>query len=90
VNLVIVDFKKVNWNTICKLNVLTTRYRSRTSEAASTTSALDVVPKEVVHPGLLGGWWLSKTPSPRRTRMKLHGNARTCPQFEVVALSSCC
>jgi hypothetical protein len=30
-------------------------------------NALGVVPEEVVHPGLLGGWWLSKTPVPRRT-----------------------
>ncbi len=28
---------------------------------------LVVVPEHVVHPGLLGGWWLSKTISPRRT-----------------------
>src|ERR1700693_682288 len=40
---------------------------------------LDVVPKDVVHPGLLGGWWLSKPQLLRRSRMKLHGNAKTCP-----------
>src|SRR5215213_3960782 len=28
---------------------------------------LDVVPDRVVHPGLLGGWVVSKPPSPRRT-----------------------
>src|SRR3954469_23740506 len=28
--------------------------------------ALAVVPEEVVHPGLLGGWWLSRPPVPRR------------------------
>jgi len=26
--------------------------------------ALAVVPRQVVHPGLPGGWWLSKTPAP--------------------------
>ena len=27
---------------------------------------LDVVPEEVVHPGLLGGWWVSRPSVPRR------------------------
>jgi hypothetical protein len=30
-------------------------------------AALDVVPEDVVHPGLLGGWLVSKPPVPRRT-----------------------
>ena len=33
---------------------------------------LSVVAEHVVHPVLLGGWWL-RSPSPRRNRMKLHG-----------------
>jgi transposase InsO family protein len=41
---------------------------------------LDVVPKHVVHPGLPGGWWLSKPQLQGRTQMNLHGNARTCPR----------
>jgi hypothetical protein len=28
---------------------------------------LVVVPEQVVHPGLLGGWWLLRPPVPRRT-----------------------
>jgi len=34
---------------------------------AAVSAGLVVVPEHVVHPGLLGGWWLSKTPVPRRT-----------------------
>src|SRR3954454_4754792 len=40
---------------------------------------LVVVPKHVVHPGLLGGWWFSRPTAPRRHRMKLHANARLSP-----------
>ena len=36
---------------------------------------LVVVPEHVVHPGLLGGWWLSRPSVPRRRRMRLHANA---------------
>jgi hypothetical protein len=36
---------------------------------------LAVVPEHVVHPGLLGGWWFSRPPDPRRTPVKLHANA---------------
>ena len=38
--------------------------------------ALDVVPERVVHPGLLGGWLVSKPPAPRRTPDGVHANAR--------------
>jgi transposase len=37
---------------------------------------LVVVPEEVVHPGLLGGWLVSKPPVQGGHRMKLHANAR--------------
>ena len=37
--------------------------------------ALAVVPKHVVHPVLLGGWWFSKPQSQGGYRMKLHANA---------------
>ena len=36
---------------------------------------LAVVPEEVVHPGLLGGWWFSKPQFQGGHRMKLHANA---------------
>ena len=36
---------------------------------------LGVVPEEVVHPGLLGGWWFSRPQSQGGHRMKLHANA---------------
>jgi aminoglycoside phosphotransferase (APT) family kinase protein len=34
---------------------------------APNYAALAVVPEDVVHPGLLGGWLVSKPPAPRRT-----------------------
>jgi NAD(P)-dependent dehydrogenase (short-subunit alcohol dehydrogenase family) len=34
---------------------------------AAAAGGLDVVPRDVVHPGLLGGWWLSRPSAPRRT-----------------------
>ena len=37
------------------------------ADRAGHGARLGVVPEHVVHPGLLGGWWLSKTVSPRRT-----------------------
>src|SRR3954454_6785397 len=36
---------------------------------------LVVVPEQVVHPGLLGGWWLLRPQSQGGHRMKLHANA---------------
>src|SRR5688572_2054776 len=36
---------------------------------------LGVVPEEVVHPGLLGGWWFSRPPVQGGHRMRLHANA---------------
>jgi transposase len=41
---------------------------------------LDVVPSHVVHPGLLEGWGCRPTQQQGGHRMKLHGNARTCPK----------
>src|SRR3954464_11902655 len=41
---------------------------------------LGVAPRKVVHPGLLGGWWLSRPQHQGGHRMKLHANARTCPK----------
>src|SRR3954452_5263599 len=35
--------------------------------AGGRGSGLGVVPEHVVHPGLLGGWLVSKPPVPRRT-----------------------
>ena len=40
---------------------------------------LAVVPHHVVHPGLLGGWGCRSHPVQGGHRMKLHANARTCP-----------
>src|ERR1700730_8105249 len=42
----------------------------------AAVAALDVVPEDVVHPGLLGGWLVSKPPVPRRTPDEVHANAR--------------
>src|SRR3954467_9680530 len=39
------------------------------------SGALDVVPEEVVHPGLVGGWVVLKPPVQGGHRMKLHANA---------------
>jgi len=36
-------------------------------EERSRVARLAVVPEDVVHPGLLGGWLVSKPPVPRRT-----------------------
>ena len=41
---------------------------------------LGVVPRHVVHPGLLGGWGCRSHQSQGGHRMKLHANARTCPK----------
>jgi hypothetical protein len=35
--------------------------------AERLVDVLAVVPEEVVHPGLPGGWWFSRPPVPRRT-----------------------
>jgi hypothetical protein len=39
----------------------------RRLRAHKADSRLGVVPSHVVHPGLLGGWLVSKPPVPRRT-----------------------
>ncbi len=46
--------------------------RRRRGPRAGPVRRLAVVPEHVVHPGLLGGWWVSKATSPKETRMKLH------------------
>ena len=42
---------------------------------ASIDRRLGVVPERVVHPGLLGGWWLLKPQFQGGRRMRLHANA---------------
>ena len=46
--------------------------------------ALVVVPKHVVHPGLLGGWGCQATQSQGGFRMKLHANAKLGPKGRAV------
>ena len=46
-----------------------------------------VVPHEVVHPGLLGGWGVERHSVPRRTGMQLHANARICPKSRALIAS---
>src|SRR5690242_7641383 len=41
----------------------------------ASTPELGVVPEEVVHPGLLGGWVVLKPPVQGGHRMRLHANA---------------
>src|SRR6266545_191309 len=53
--------------------------RSVSTKGHRTVLRLAVVPEHVVHPGLLGGWELPSHPVQGGARMKLHGNARTCP-----------
>src|SRR5918996_5646168 len=50
-------------------------HRIRSSCASPSSWRLVVVPKQVVHPGLLGGWELPSTPVQGGHRMKLHRNA---------------
>ena len=52
--------------------------RARLRRAESR--GLGVVPRHVVHPGLLGGWGCRSHQSQGGHRMKLHANARTCPK----------
>ena len=49
--------------------------RLRRGLARRRPARLAVVPEEVVHPGLLGGWWFSKPQFQGGHRMKLHANA---------------
>ena len=47
--------------------------------ASASFSALDVVLRHVVHPGLLGGCVVEDASPQGGIRMRLHGNARSCP-----------
>src|SRR4051794_8465056 len=53
--------------------------RPEASAEISVASRLDVVPNNVVHPGLLEGWGCRSHPDQGGHRMKIHANARTCP-----------
>jgi hypothetical protein len=54
--------------------------RSDEMRAASHPMTTRSASMKVVHPGLLGGCWLRSPSRQRRTRMRLHAHARTCPK----------
>src|SRR6266540_3625370 len=67
-----------------RVRPLLTRGNSAAIGSKAAARALAVVPKEVVHPGLPGGWRCRSHQLQGGHRMNLHANSRTCPRSRLL------